>query len=333
MGLAMDWACRKSPQWIGPDFFDSLPGCAAIKWLRPLAGVLGEDFVYPSLVKGETDVYPSVHRCHCPWSSAMGVLCLQAGVHLNLRSVRQVLRSLLPLALACVTCVLPAFASPRRHFEVTPERRALLNTIRYAEGTWKQGEDGYRVFYGGTLFQKVSHHPNKVNHGRYSSRAAGAYQFLPATWKMAKEALGLRDFGPRSQDQAALYLIQRRKALGLADRGVFTKELAHRLAPEWASFPKHSGASYYGQPVRRFSSLKRFYNSNLAVVRRGSPSSPSWVAARPLPAIPVAQSPPTPARLIPVATSADCDGELMCLLDHVANGGAPIQPESVVSRS
>ena len=26
-------------------------------------------------------------------------------------------------------------------YELTPERRALLNTIRYAEGTWKDGEE------------------------------------------------------------------------------------------------------------------------------------------------------------------------------------------------
>ncbi|MDA7622286.1 muramidase, partial [bacterium] len=29
-------------------------------------------------------------------------------------------------------------------YELTPARRALLNTIRYAEGTWKDGQDhGY----------------------------------------------------------------------------------------------------------------------------------------------------------------------------------------------
>ncbi|MCY4331201.1 MAG: glycoside hydrolase family 104 protein [Cyanobacteria bacterium MAG CAR1_bin_15] len=236
-----------------------------------------------------------------------------------------------------VTCAMPAVAARKcRHlnFEVTPERRALLNTIRFAEGTWKNGsEDGYRVFYGGTLFQKMSRHPNKVHHRRYSSRAAGAYQFLPATWRMAQKALRLRDFRPKSQDKAALYLICRREALGLADRGRFTKELAHRLAPEWASFPKHSGRSYYGQPVRSFRSLQNFYRANLAAVRRGSPSSPSSVAAGPPPALPVANNPstshPRPDRWIPVATSADCDGELMCLLDHVAGGGAPIQPERI----
>ena len=30
-------------------------------------------------------------------------------------------------------------------YSITPERRALLNTIRFAEGTWKDGKDlGYR---------------------------------------------------------------------------------------------------------------------------------------------------------------------------------------------
>jgi len=236
---------------------------------------------------------------------------------------------------------MPAIAGPHRHLEVTPERRALLNTIRFAEGTWRQGNAvGYRVQYGGGLFHDLSRHPNQIIRRRYSSAAAGAYQFLPTTWRMAKKALQLKDFRPESQDQAALYLIRRRKALWLADRGRFTPELAHRLAPEWSSFPKKSGHSYYGQPVRSFSSLQKFYKKNLAEVRRGSPS---WFAAGPPPALTdqttalaTSNRPaihPTPTRLIPVANSADCDGKLMCLLDHVAQGGAPIHPEIMVSQS
>ena len=250
----------------------------------------------------------------------------------HFRSVQQVLRSLFSLALVCATWTAPALAELHRRFEITPERQALLNTIRYAEGTWRQGEKGYRVQYGGGLFRDLSRHPDQVIHRRYSSAAAGAYQFLPATWRMAKKALKLRDFYPASQDQAALYLIQRRKALGLADRGVFTRELAHRLAPEWASFPKHSGQSYYGQPVRSFSSLRRFYTANLAQVRG---SSPWQLSAGPPPALPAlaAGSNPTPTRWLPVANSAECNGKLMCLLDHVAHGGAPIQPGSTLSRS
>ena len=72
------------------------------------------------------------------------------------------------------------------------------------------------------------------------------------------------------------------------------------------------------------------------------PGQPSWLAAGLPPVLPdeptvVAARPnrsahhPTPTRLIPVANSADCDGELMCLLDHVAHGGVPIQSEIIAS--
>lgn len=251
------------------------------------------------------------------------------------------LRSLLPLALACVAWTMPAFASLQQRFRVTPQRQALLNTIRYAEGTWKQGENGYRVLFGGSLFRDLRRHPNKVIHRwPYSSAAAGAYQFLPATWRMAKKALQLRDFSPRSQDQAALYLIKRRKALRLADRGIFTRELAAKLAPEWASFPTLANRSYYGQPVRSFQILKPFYDVQLARLRQ---TMPHGLAAGPPPALPAqlnlaarsqhSGSRPTSARVIPAATSAACNGELICLLDHVAHGVAPIQPGSLVSRS
>ena len=69
------------------------------------------------------------------------------------------------------------------------------------------------------------------------------------------------------QDQAAIFLIQRRGALPLADQGLFTPELASRLAPEWASFPTLAGRSFYGQPVQRFAALKAFYERNLAELR------------------------------------------------------------------
>ena len=246
------------------------------------------------------------------------------------------LRRLLPLALACVAWSAPALAGLQPRFDVTPQRRALLNTIRYAEGTWRQGNDGYRVHFGGSLFRDLRRHPNKTIHRwPYSSAAAGAYQFLPATWRMAKKALQLKDFGPESQDQAALYLIKRRKALTLADRGVFTRELAAKLAPEWASFPTLANRSYYGQPVRHFRFLKPFYDRQLAKLRQTS----YGLAAGPPPALTdqfsAASSAvhPTPTRWIPAATSAECEGKLMCLLDYVAHRGAPIQSESMVSRS
>lgn len=182
----------------------------------------------------------------------------------------------------------------RASFPITPARRALLNTIRYSEGTWAGGQDiGYRILFGGSLMRSLERHPNLViRTARYASAAAGAYQFMPFTWSLASRLLGLQRFSPEEQDQAALLLIQRRGALALADAGRFTPALAARLAPEWASFPTLGGASYYGQPVRRFAELKRFYEDNLAQLLGESPRDPGSG---------------------PLAGSSSCDqGQLVC---------------------
>ena len=153
-------------------------------------------------------------------------------------------------------------------YELTPERRALLNTIRYAEGTWKDGEDnGYRIMYGGGQFQDLSRHPERVIVKRYTSAAAGAYQFLPKTWKGVAQELRLSSFEPRHQDQAALHLAERRGALDEIDRQGLTKDAMAKLAPEWASFPTKAGHSAYGQPVKSHQELASFYSSNLRELR------------------------------------------------------------------
>ena len=153
-------------------------------------------------------------------------------------------------------------------YELTPERRALLNTIRFAEGTWKDGEDkGYRIIYGGGQFQDLSRHPERVIVKRYTSAAAGAYQFLPKTWKGVANELKLSSFEPRHQDQAALHLVERRGALKEIDRQGLTKNAMAKLAPEWASFPTWNGRSAYGQPVKSHQELASFYSSNLRKLR------------------------------------------------------------------
>ena len=149
-------------------------------------------------------------------------------------------------------------------YELTPERRALLNTIRYAEGTWKDGEDkGYRIMYGGGQFQDLSRHPERVVVKRYTSAAAGAYQFLPKTWNGVAKELKLASFEPRHQDQAALHLVERRGALADIDQQGLTKDAMAKLAPEWASFPTKAGRSAYGQPVKSHQELASFYSNNL----------------------------------------------------------------------
>ena len=96
---------------------------------------------------------------------------------------------------------------------------------------------------------------------RYASAAAGAYQFMPFTWNMVKRSIGVRGFGPEAQDQGALFLIQRRKALLMTDTGQLTPVLAAKLAPEWASFPTLAGRSFYGQPVKKYTRLVLFTTS------------------------------------------------------------------------
>lgn len=158
-----------------------------------------------------------------------------------------------------------------RPYRITPERRALLNTIRYAEGTWKDGRDlGYRVLYGGSLFRDLSRHPERLVVKRYASAAAGAYQFLPATWRQVARELKLPTFEPQHQDQAALRLVERRGALEEVDRRGLTPSAMHRLAPEWASFPTYAGTSAYGQPVKSQAELARFYSNNLREIRQGA---------------------------------------------------------------
>jgi muramidase (phage lysozyme) len=150
-------------------------------------------------------------------------------------------------------------------YEITPKRRALLDTIRYAEGTWANGSEiGYRIMFGGGTFSDLKRHPDRVIHGgRYSSAAAGAYQFLPGTWAGAARALKLNSFGPQEQDQAALWLVQQRGALAEIDRGEFSPAVINRLSPEWASLPTLWGGSYYGQPVKGYRDLHRFYHERL----------------------------------------------------------------------
>jgi lysozyme len=171
----------------------------------------------------------------------------------------------------CTGCD-PTKFLPAPAYELTPERRALLNTIRFAEGTWTENsQDGYRVLFGGRMVSSLDKHPNQIQYSsRYTSAAAGAYQFLPGTWNEAAKELKLPDFSPSNQDQAALYLIERRNALRLADSGKITPTLIAKLAPEWASLPTYSGNSYYGQPVKRYDELRRFYEENLANLRQGA---------------------------------------------------------------
>src|SRR3989344_7441108 len=101
---------------------------------------------------------------------------------------------------------------------VTPEYRALLDTIAWAEGT----DSHYNMMMGRMLFKDYSAHPIETREmpekgmefgprwrKRYST-AAGRYQFLYRTYNLLKgEGFFHTSFSPEEQDRAAIYLIQK----------------------------------------------------------------------------------------------------------------------------
>jgi lysozyme len=136
--------------------------------------------------------------------------------------------------------------------------RAFLDMIAYAEGT--SGPDGYRTMFGHRLFTSFADHPRQYfdftdGAGRQlKTSAAGRYQFLARTWDALKAKLSLPDFGPESQDAAALELVRQRGALNDVKAGRLSDAIA-KCAPIWASLP---GAGY-SQPERKLSTLAQVF--------------------------------------------------------------------------
>jgi len=144
--------------------------------------------------------------------------------------------------------------------KISPQARRWLDTIAFAEGTWGDQGTIYDKTFGYRQIDDLRRHPNiSVSSGGYTSTAAGAYQFLTPTWMDVQNKLRLPDFGPESQDLAALELIKRRGVD--PDKDPINPETVALLSPEWASLPTLKGESYYGQPVKSFKTLSDFSKS------------------------------------------------------------------------
>jgi len=163
----------------------------------------------------------------------------------------------------------------------TPEAKAILAVLRYAEGT-AGAEDPYTVAFGGGTIRDLSRHPNTVYKGR--SAAAGAYQFLPGTWQSHAKALDLGSFGRLEQNLAALrgirHRLMPRGGLAALKTEGFSPQISAALAPEWASLPTLSGASYYGQPVKSLSDLQRVYKQAFDSAVQGQPTTTAQAPAK-----------------------------------------------------
>jgi muramidase (phage lysozyme) len=155
-------------------------------------------------------------------------------------------------------------ASRREYYESllsNPNVQRALASIRAAEGTAKY-QDPYSVGFGGRRIDDLSRHPGTLssfsdNSGhRSKTSAAGGYQFLNSSWGDMERQLGLTDFGPRSQDVAAVGLLDRSGALDnvlSGDIDGFVKD----ANGTWASLP----GSPYNQPTRSKSFMRNAWNS------------------------------------------------------------------------
>ncbi len=151
--------------------------------------------------------------------------------------------------------------------------RAFLEAIARAEGTAGQA-DPYRVCYGYTwTIKSLADHPAITGEWKGAplpdamcraagfspgcvSTAAGKYQMTRPTWSKLKSRLRLADFGPSSQDAAAIELLRECGALEFAKLGKVPDAVsaARRI---WASLP---GAGY-DQPERSMAWVQAQYTA------------------------------------------------------------------------
>ena len=114
---------------------------------------------------------------------------------------------------------------------------AFLRVIRAGESS--QGPQAYTTLFGGDEFGGFAAHPNiKVTRGKYTSTAAGAYQFLYRTWRGLVAQYGFPDFSPQYQDLGAIALLKGRNALDDVVAGRLTVASTQSPAEEWASLPR-----------------------------------------------------------------------------------------------
>lgn len=158
--------------------------------------------------------------------------------------------------------------------------KALLNTIRYAEGT--SGPQGYNTWFGGrtdmdltkmTINEVVAEQQRRLSngeatYGKYTSAAVGAYQMMKPEVFAIKAGFdpATTKFTPEVQDQMAIagYMKgQAQMTQAEIDAPINRQQIA-KMAPVWASLPMMNGKSRYNQPVKSFETLQAVYNKSLA---------------------------------------------------------------------
>ncbi len=157
--------------------------------------------------------------------------------------------------------------------------KALLNTIRFAEGT--SHAEGYNTWFGGrtdmdltsmTINEVVQEQKRRLSNGEatygsYTSAAVGAYQMMEPEVFAVKAGYdpSTTKFTPKVQDRMAIagYMKgQARMSQSQIDAPISREQIA-QIAPVWASLPMMNGQSRYNQPVKSFETLQAVYNKSL----------------------------------------------------------------------
>ena len=178
---------------------------------------------------------------------------------------------------------------------ISRNAKALLNTIRWAEGTLKPG--GYNTWFGGrtdmdltkmTINEVVAEQKRRLKsgeatYGKYTSAAVGAYQMMtPETFaKRAGFDPASTKFTPEVQDKMAIagYMMgQARMTQAEIDAPINKAQIA-KMAPVWASLPMMNGRSRYGQPVKKYQDLVNVYDKNLKGLDSNSYSTSTTIAS------------------------------------------------------
>lgn len=147
------------------------------------------------------------------------------------------------IGVVLILCVYFFIKSIRKKVNMSVENnnvQAFLKAIRVKESSLD--DTAFTLLVGGGHFKSFADHPyitgefKGIRVGKDLTTAAGAFQITVSTWRIVKAALGLPDFSPKSQEKAAIWLLDtRRKALGDIIAGNFDKAI-EKCRNEWQAF-------------------------------------------------------------------------------------------------
>ncbi|CFQ33773.1 glycoside hydrolase family 104 protein [Yersinia aleksiciae] len=169
----------------------------------------------------------------------------------------------------------PSDTSDLNNLVDDPNVRQYLEVLSKAEGTASYANSGYNTMFGGDQFYDSSDHPRQLKDFTQTdgtpnkTSAAGRYQFTSSSWDDAAKALNLTDFSPRSQDLAALFLIQRAGQLENVTNGNFA-DATSGLGGVWASLP----SSNYAQPKRSWEDIQGYSDRQTTPMQSVAASAP-----------------------------------------------------------